>query len=60
MSNDPKELRKYATMLMEDEDLAKKLGQNAQKTIKEKYNLEIHTSKWNKLFYSTIKNYKEH
>lgn len=60
MSNDPQELRKYAKILMQDEELAKKLGRNAQKTIKEKYNLEIHMSKWNKLFYSTIKNYKEY
>ncbi len=60
MSNDPQELRKYATMLMQDEELAKKLGQNAQKTIKEKYNLQIHMSNWNELFYSTIKNYKEY
>tara|TARA_R110000824_G_scaffold157293_2_gene330724 strand:+ start:1663 stop:2727 length:1065 start_codon:yes stop_codon:yes gene_type:complete len=60
MSNDPKELRKYATMLIEDENLAKKLGNNAQKTIKEKYSLEKFISKWNELFYSTIKNYKEY
>lgn len=60
MSNDPKELRRYAEMLMQDEELARKIGSNAQKTIKEKYSLEKFVSNWNNVFYSTIKNYKEY
>lgn len=49
LSNDPKELRKYCIDLLVDNDLAKTLGQNAKKTILEKYNLENFTNKWNKV-----------
>ena len=40
ISNDPQELRGFLELLLKDKDLAKELGDNARKTIVEKYNLE--------------------
>ena len=37
LSDDPDELRKYARMLLEDRDLAAKMGQEAQKTVTERF-----------------------
>ena len=59
MSNDPKTLRSMLKTLLEDPDMAHSLGQNAQKTIREKYNITQFTENWNNLFYSTIEKYKE-
>lgn len=59
ISNDPKELRSYLELLLSDNDLAKTFGDNARKTIIEKYNLEKFCNNWNKLLYSTIERYKE-
>ena len=58
ISNDPQELRGFLELLLKDEDLAKELGQNARKTIVERYNLETFIDNWNKLFYSTVNNYR--
>ena len=54
ISNDPQELRGFLELLLKDEDLAKELGENARKTIVERYNLETFVDNWNKLFYSTV------
>lgn len=59
ISNDAKELRSYLELLLSDEDLSKKLGENARKTIVEKYNLDRFCQSWNNLLYSTIERYKE-
>jgi len=59
ISNDPNQLRKYLIDLMQNEDMATELGKNAQKTIKEKYNLNRFVDNWNNMFYSTIKNYRK-
>tara|TARA_R110002153_G_scaffold165832_2_gene318337 strand:- start:519 stop:785 length:267 start_codon:yes stop_codon:yes gene_type:complete len=59
MSNDPDTLRSMLKTLLEDPDMAHSLGQNAQKTIREKYNITQFTENWNNLFYSTIEKYKE-
>jgi glycosyltransferase involved in cell wall biosynthesis len=58
ISNDPQELRGFLELLLKDEDLAKELGENARKTIVERYNLETFVDNWNKLFYSTVNNYR--
>ena len=50
ISNNPLELKEYCKMLLDNPDLAKELGQNAQKTIKEKYNLDQFVNKWNHVF----------
>lgn len=39
LSNDPKELRRYAQILLENEDLAKKMGQQARQTVIERFSL---------------------
>ena len=59
MSNNPEELRGLLVKLLDDEDMAKELGKNAQNTIKERYNLAQFLNKWDNLFYSTIEQYKE-
>lgn len=57
ISNDPKELRSYLEMLVNNEPIAKKLGDNARKTIVEKYNINSFIKNWNNLLYETIENY---
>ncbi|MHC4511956.1 MAG: glycosyltransferase [Planctomycetota bacterium] len=37
LSNDPDELRKYARILLEDRDLAAKMGREARKTVMERF-----------------------
>ena len=59
ISNDPNKLRKFLEELLQNDDMAKELGENAKRTISEKYNLNSFVTKWNDVFYSTIKNYKE-
>ena len=59
ISNDPNELRAFLEMLQKDENLANKLGQEARKTICEKYNLQSFMDNWNNLFYDTIENYTD-
>lgn len=50
ISNDPKELRSYLEMLLNNDSIAQKLGENARKTIEEKYSLERFTKSWNNAF----------
>lgn len=59
ISNDPQELREFLEILLKDESLAIKMGQNAAKTIKTKYGISSFVDKWNELLYTTIENYKE-
>ena len=50
MSNDPNELRKYVNNLLQDEEMAKEVGENARKTIVEKFGLKNFIENWNTLF----------
>ena len=50
ISNDEKELRGYLEMLLSDEKLATELGNNARKTILERYSLQQFVDSWNKIF----------
>jgi glycosyltransferase involved in cell wall biosynthesis len=59
ISNDPQELRSFLEILLSDKELAQKLGDNARKTIEQKYNLDLFVERWNKLLYGTINEYKE-
>ena len=58
MSNDPEELRAYCIKLLEDKDLAVKMGNAARTTIEEKYNLGNFVSNWNNLIYKSIGEFK--
>lgn len=58
VSNDPQELKGFLQLLLKDHDLAKELGENARKTIVEKYNLERFVDSWNNLLYSTVNEYR--
>jgi len=60
ISNDPKELRSFLEQLLSDEDMAREMGENAQRTIYERFNLNSFAEKWNDIFYATMKNYKEY
>jgi hypothetical protein len=50
LSNDPRELRKYAKILLEDRDLAARMGQQARKTVMERFP----TSRFKKVFLQSI------
>lgn len=58
VSNDPQELKGFLQLLLKDHDLAKELGENARKTIVEKYNLKRFVDNWNNLLYSTVNEYR--
>jgi len=58
ISNDPNELRYFLNRLLNDEEKARTLGDNARKTIEQKFNLKRFCENWNNLFYSTIEEYK--
>tara|TARA_R110000824_G_scaffold231335_2_gene419130 strand:+ start:13649 stop:14677 length:1029 start_codon:yes stop_codon:yes gene_type:complete len=59
LSNDPNELRAHCQDLLNNPNKAFELGQNAKKTIQEKYNLSRFTEDWNRVFYHVIKDYKD-
>lgn len=50
ITNDEDEMRKYLMMLLNDWGLAKKLGDAAAKTIREKFPLSSFVNKWNEVF----------
>lgn len=58
ISNDPSELRSFLELLLNDNDLARQIGDNARKTIIEKFNLNRFCDNWNNLLYTTIERYK--
>lgn len=58
MSNDPDELREYAQILLKDKELACKMGNEARKTILERFSLERFIANWNDLFYNTLGEFK--
>jgi glycosyltransferase involved in cell wall biosynthesis len=53
ISNDEDELKQYVVDLLNDEDLAKELGEQARKTIVEKFSQEKFIKKWDTLFRQT-------
>lgn len=56
MSDDPKELIDHCKTLIEDPGYARYLGDNAAKTIKEKFSLESFVNNWNNVFKSAVEN----
>jgi glycosyltransferase involved in cell wall biosynthesis len=50
ISNDEDELKKYILQVLHDEELRKTLGENARKTILEKFSESKFVDEWNKLF----------
>lgn len=53
LSNDEGELRSYIEKLLADPELAKKMGQAARETIKEKFSEERFINEWNTIFDKT-------
>lgn len=54
MSNDPKELRYYLEMLLDNPEECRRIGQNARQTILEKYSLASFVDNWKKVFQLAI------
>jgi len=54
LSNDPKEIIEYCKQLINDKNLATKIGNNARQTIVSGFNHLAFVERWNQLFYSTI------
>lgn len=50
ISNDPRELRSYLEMLLNNESIGKKLGESARETIVKNYSLDRFLNSWNKAF----------
>jgi hypothetical protein len=59
ISNDPDELREFLEQLLQDDDLAEELGNNARKTIKAKYTLNRFVKNWDRILQSTVSEYKD-
>jgi len=49
-SNDPSELRDYCNLLLNDAELAKKIGDAGRRTVEEKFSLTGFVKKWNEIF----------
>jgi len=49
MSNDPGELRSYCERLLADEDLARRLGEQARRTILERFSMTTFVTNWDRL-----------
>lgn len=58
LSNDPKELRTYLEELLANPEKARELGENARKTIVEKFNLKRFVESWNDVLFTAIENKK--
>jgi glycosyltransferase involved in cell wall biosynthesis len=55
LANTPEELKQRCIDLLYDNDLAKTLGDNARKTIQEKYSLKRFLQNWNNIFQEVLK-----
>lgn len=58
LSNDPKQLKIYLEELLTNPKKARELGDNARKTIQNKFGLDSFIENWNKLFFTAIENKK--
>ena len=54
ISNDPEELRRFCIQLLNEPEYARELGDNARKTIEERYSLSAFVDNWNKVFDTAI------
>ena len=54
ISNNPEELKSYVQRLLHDDEMAKKLGENARKTIIEKFSMGKFINNWSSLFHGVI------
>lgn len=55
LANNPDEARKYCSYLLNKPEECDRLGQNARKTIEEKYSLSRFVDNWNEIFARTVK-----
>ena len=54
MSNDGQELKQYVEKLLKDKDLCAKMGENARKTIVDKFGIKKFTESWDEVFLSCL------
>jgi len=55
ISNDEKELRSYVLQLLEDKELANKLGSAARKTVLDNFSEKVFIDKWNNKFDEVVR-----
>jgi len=55
MSNNPEELRSFVDKLIEDDELAKEIGENARRTILENFSIEKFVEQWKNVFYECVR-----
>lgn len=54
ISNDEKELVEYCHKLLQDQDLAKEMGQKARQTILDKFSIQQFINQWNDVFEQVV------
>tara|TARA_B100001564_G_C20293692_1_gene513749 strand:- start:401 stop:616 length:216 start_codon:yes stop_codon:yes gene_type:complete len=54
ISNDETELKERIQYLFDNPEEAKRMGENARKTILDRFNLERFVKEWNKIFYTCV------
>ena len=55
MSNDINELKQYVVDLLNDEDLARKMGEAARETVVKRFSVDKFASKWDFILHSASK-----
>jgi glycosyltransferase involved in cell wall biosynthesis len=55
MTNDPMEMRHHLIQLLEHPERCQKLGENARKTVQEKFSVKRFINNWNNIFYEAVK-----
>jgi glycosyltransferase involved in cell wall biosynthesis len=58
IADNASDMKFWCRELLDKPDLARKIGEAGRKTIQEKYNLDKFINNWNKLFFTTIGDFK--
>jgi glycosyltransferase involved in cell wall biosynthesis len=52
------ELTNYCNLLLDNQDLARKIGEAGRQTILERFNITNFVENWNNVFKTTVENYR--
>lgn len=58
MSNDPEELKGYCKQLLDDKDLATRLGAAGRQTVIERFGIDRFVANWNRVLYKAIEDHR--
>ena len=58
ISNNVQELTNYCNLLLDNQDLARKIGEAGRQTILERFNITNFVENWNNVFKTTVENYR--